>query len=100
MATKAETIQHWRDMIANNQAWAGRALIRIAAEQTASERAEGVTALDNGVGFSANDAFILTSFADQLEARGTLSPKQWALVHKRMPRYAAQLYRLTHSKVS
>lgn len=92
---KAQTIEFWKEQIATQQAWAGRALLRIAAEQTADELEARGTFQKNSVGFSALDASILTSLAEQLKDRGTLSPKQWAIVHKRMPRYAGQLYRLT-----
>ena len=47
----------------------------------------------NGIGFSGPDAEILSSFAQQYQRRGTLSPRQMNLLRRKMPSYASQVAR-------
>lgn len=104
--TKKTRLAFFRAALAWQPAWAYRALVLIFQRQTAEERAAGATILLNGVGFSGVDAEILTSFATQYldkKARypGTkvwLSPKQEALLGRKMPRYAAQLIALLEAE--
>ena len=84
--------------VAVNEAWQDRALIAIYNGQTQAEKDSAVTSEDNGIGFSGIDAEILTSFAEQFLRRGFLSPKQRAIVAKKMPKYAGQLWRLAVEK--
>jgi hypothetical protein len=105
--TKAETIADWKEKLETNPAWALRALVVVYNEQTPTEQDYEVTAYTNGVGFTGIDAEILTSFAKQylnkVERFGrtaTLSPRQMELLHKKMPKYAGQLYRLTQGKTA
>lgn len=100
--TKKARLAFFRAALGHQPAWAYRALVWIFRQQTAEEQAAGATILLNGRGFSGNDAEFLTSLARQYldkQARfpGSkvwLSPKQEALVLKKMPRYAAQLIAL------
>lgn len=91
LTTKKARIAFIREMVATNEAWAVRALVRIYANQTAGEQSIGSTVEHNGVGFSGADSEILSSFASQVERGRKLSAKQLAIVFKRMPRYARQL---------
>lgn len=100
--TKRARLAFFKAALGAQPAWAYRALVRIFQRQTAEEQAAGATILLNGQGFSGVDAGLLTSFATQYLAKRArfpgskvwLSPKQEALVLKKMPRYAAQLIAL------
>jgi len=98
--TKAARLAFFRAKLATSAAWANKALVRIYAYQTAAEKIQQTTKVDNGVGFSGKDGEILSKFAVQVERfnagitggyAAPLSPKQQALVLRLMPRYAAQL---------
>jgi hypothetical protein len=102
--TKAERLAYFKAELSTNQTWALRTLEIIFQYQTESEKQADVTVEDNGVGFSGVDAEILSSFAKQAaafqkkKAAGSvppswkpLSPKQLAILMKRMKKYAGQL---------
>lgn len=76
------------------------ALLAIYEQQTVAERHIGSTIEHNGRGFSGRDAEILTSFANWWKAKGWFSPKQIAVLRKKMPRYAGQLLRLADEKAA
>ena len=59
--TKAELMGYLRKMLTTNKTWAIAALLRIYANQTASEQAGKDTHNLNGVGFTVGDAHLLTS---------------------------------------
>lgn len=88
---KTTTINYLKFKLATDSMWALRGLIRIYERQTADEKFSGTTNNLNSVGFSGADATILSSFAVQYMKWNRLSPKQMAIVHKKMPRYARQL---------
>lgn len=81
-----------REKLESDARWALRGLLRIFANQTADEQAHEETNHENGVGFTGADAALLSSFAKQIEAGRTMSPKQMYLIHKKMPKYARQLF--------
>ena len=91
--------QWWfRMRLASDANFAYRALEIVYAGQTSEEQMHGSTYNLNGIGFSGCDAEILSSFAEQLEkkrvkygAGARLSPKQEALVMKKMKKYAKQI---------
>jgi hypothetical protein len=85
-------IRDWKHKLATNQNWAIRGMIRIHEKQTADEKLAQATSEDNGVGFTGLDAPILSSFCDQMAQRGFLTQKQLAIVFKKMPKYARQLW--------
>lgn len=102
--TKDAAVEFFKSQIVTDPVWANRALEVIYAHQTATEQAIGVTKENNGVGFGGRDCEILSSFARKLAAWKALdksqrqypsafSPKMQAIVHKLMPKYAAQLVR-------
>jgi hypothetical protein len=88
---KYQRIAHIKEMVAVDSRWAIKGLLRIYADQTAEEQAAGHTHVHNGVGFSGVDGEILSSFAEQINKGRNMSPKQMILIHKKMPKYAAQL---------
>lgn len=95
-ATKKATVQYVKQMLATNKVWALKALVRIYQEnQTADEQAAKVTSHDNGIGFSGCDAEFLSSLAEQYLRRGNLSDKQMTFVHKKMPKYAGQVIKMS-----
>jgi hypothetical protein len=84
--------------IANGENAARKALLAIFEYQTEQEKAALITQEANGVGFNGTDAHILSSFALQLQTKGWLSPKQMALVRKKMPKYSGQIFRILVEK--
>ncbi len=87
-----------RERLATNEQWALRGLLAVFHKQTEDERKAHNTIENNGVGFTGWDAEILTSFAYQYIQRRSLSPKQMKVLHKRMPKYAAQLHAIATEK--
>lgn len=92
--TKKMIVNHVKNQLRTNSAWATKAVVRIYEYQTASEQSANTTNEDNGVGFSGVDANLMSSFAKQILAGRTLSAKQMAIIHRSMPKYANQLIRL------
>ena len=88
---KAKVQEYIKNQLATNPAWAVKALVKVYTLQTFDEQASDRTSHDNGVGFSGVDANILSSFAKQVNAGRNLSPKQMAIVFKKMPRYHKQV---------
>lgn len=79
--------------------WAKTALLRIYDYQTNEEQQVGYTKVYNGVGFTGCDGEILSSFAQQLQTKGYLSPKQTILVKRKMPKYWSQIIGLSNEQV-
>jgi len=92
------TVAEIRDMVSVREEAQNRALLAIFNGQTFEEKCDGVTIEDNGIGFSGVDADILTSFAEQFLRRQFLSPKQRAILAKKMPKYAGQLWQIAVRK--
>ena len=67
--------------------------------QTADEQIQSSVKYHNQMGFRCMDSYILTSLALQLQQRGSLSPKQMAIVFKKMPIYARQLMKFYGDKI-
>jgi len=84
--------EYFKRQLATNANWAVKGMLKVYEFQTASEQACGVTRDRNCVGFSGCDAEILSSFCSQVQRGRTLSPKQMAIVFKKMPRYWKQLW--------
>jgi len=74
-------------------------LLAIFRNQTADEQNESVVRYHNQMGFRCMDSIILTSFANQLQTRGSLSPKQMSIVFRLMPKYARQLMKFYGDKI-
>ena len=92
--TKARTgsIRH---KLTTDAKWAVRGLLRIYEAQTEDEKSSEDTKHDNGVGFTGSDASLLSSYAKQVLAGNTMSPKQMKYIFKKMPKYARQLERIS-----
>lgn len=95
---KKDKLAYMREMVGTDQRWAIRGLLKIFEYQTASEKATESTNEDNGVGFSGVDAEILSSFAKQVSKGRNMSPKQMAIIYKKMPKYAKQLMNIAEEK--
>jgi hypothetical protein len=91
MMNKQTTLVTLQAKLRSDVRWAQRALLAIYKNQTADEQRAANVTHDNGMGFRCMDSIILTSFANQLQTRGSLSPKQMSVVFKLMPKYARQL---------
>ena len=82
-----------RALLLSSKAAQLRALILLYSLQTDHEKMLGKTGELNGVGFNKLDSEILSSFARGYKSRGYLSPKQYQILGKRIPKYAGQIFR-------
>lgn len=82
----------------NEMTWLTRGLMAIYNGQTSQEKISMTTTEDNGIGFNGVDATILTSFAEQWRSRNWLSTKQFAILAKKMVKYAGQLEKIAAAK--
>ena len=96
--TKAQIQNFVKAKLSSDQVWAKRALLRIYEYQTEDEKMAEETELNNGVGFTGVDGKILSSFAKQLKRTGSLSPKQTVLLMKKMPKYWAQIVKISDTE--
>jgi hypothetical protein len=96
---KKDALSALQAKLATDVRWAQRGLLAIFRNQTADEQVGADVRHDNAMGFRCMDSYILTSFALQLQQRGSLSPKQMAIVFKKMPIYARQLMKFYGDKI-
>jgi hypothetical protein len=103
MMTQVYDADAIRDKLKSNDKWLVRGILAIYAKQTADEKSSQTTNHNNSVGFNGRDAGILSSFAKQIltwqatenpRYDSPLSPKQFALARRAMPKYAGQLARI------
>ena len=92
--TKKEMIAALKERLVSDDRWALRALLLVYRNQTDDEQHAQATLEHNGIGFSGPDAEILSSFAQQYQRRGTLSPRQMHVLKRKMPSYAGQVLRM------
>ena len=97
--TKQDTLKALQRKLAADTRWAQRALLAIFRNQTSDEQIAANVTHYNNMGFRCMDSEILTSFANQLQQRGSLSPKQMAIVHRLMPKYARQLMKFYGERI-
>ena len=91
--TKKALLSFLKMKLATDDVWAVKALGRIYAAQTSDEIRQEATNHNNGIGFTGTDAQILTGIYKSYERYGRrMTPKMMSLVHKKMPKYAGQLY--------
>lgn len=96
---KTQLVAALKQQLGTNDAQVVKGLIPLFVNQTASEQASGSVQVWNMEGFTGSDAQFLTSLATQAKkhmfygkaAGEALSPKQLAILHKKMPKYARQL---------
>jgi hypothetical protein len=89
--TQKSRIEFLKSGISTKVHWARRALIIVYNNQTASEQNNGHTIENNGVGFSGADSEFLSSLAEQLITKKSISAKQDQMVMKLMPKYTKQV---------
>lgn len=86
-----ELIEYVKHKLETDPNWASRAILKLYECQTAAEQSIGNTTENNGVGFNGLDGVILSSFAQQLLKGRTLTAKQLAIAHKKLPKYGKQV---------
>jgi len=94
------TIPELKRKLTKDSRWQQRAITVLYEYQTYAERDWKETCELNGVGFNGADAYILSSFAQQINAGRTLSEKQRAIASKKLPKYAGQLLRIAKDKAA
>lgn len=77
--------------LTHDSRWAIKALLEIYKFQTRDEKREKRAKYLNNIGFSATDAKILSSFAQQYVRKNSLSDKQMYRLHKEIPKYWKQI---------
>lgn len=80
-----------KQRIKDDDLFAIGALLRLHQFQTPDEQLQKTTAYDNGIGFNAFDAGILSDIAEFYLRRGRLSPKQLKLIKPKLYKYSDQL---------
>lgn len=97
---RSKQLAEWKAILSNSvddeprsRAWCKRALLRIYANQEREEQLAASVTLRNGIGFTPADAKLLTGIAEQLVGSRRLSPRQWEILYKLLPKYAGQLQR-------
>ena len=93
--TKKRISEFVREQLKTNEKWALGALVKIYDFQTEEEQNSGDTNEYNNVGFTGVDGFILSSIAKQYITKGWLSPKQKAIVMKKMSKYTRQIVKIS-----
>ena len=91
MKISPQVTTYVKNQLSTNPAWAQRAIVKLWERQTADEQATQNTRNVNGMGFNGTDAFILSSFAEQINKGRTLSPKQLTIAFKKLPKYSRQI---------
>jgi hypothetical protein len=104
-ATTDVTVLSIKELLDRSDKAVEEAVLRIYDRQTNGEQAARVTSEHNGVGFSAFDADILSSFAEWMR-RSTrpvgqrLTARQLQVARKRIKRYAKQLVEIAQAKAA
>lgn len=84
-------VNYVKNQLSSNPSWAQRAIVKLWQRQTADQQNAKITGHNNGVGFNGTDAFILSSFAEQIIKGRTLSVKQLAVAFRKLPKYSKQI---------
>ena len=80
-----------KELIKLDDTYAIGALVKLYSLQTADEQMSNSTEHENGVGFNAFDAMILSDIAKYYMKKGFLSPKQIKLIKPKLYKYTKQL---------
>lgn len=86
-------VDQWKKKIATTPKWALRAAVVIYGNQTSNEQGTHATLESNGVGFTSFDSPVLSPIVDKYLRGINLTGKEKYQLQRRMPKYAAQLYR-------
>lgn len=84
--------------LASDDAWLIRGLLAIFKRQTEEEKANDTTKEENGIGFNAFDAPIMSDMAKQYNDWGRLTKRQLVIVRKVMHKYAGQLAKIANGQ--
>jgi glutathione S-transferase len=93
-----ETVKQFKAKLSSDPRWVQRALVVLLERQTLDEQRAKDTKYLNHQGFTAADAALLTSFAQQVNAGRNLSEKQLKWAYSKMPKYAKQLAEIAQAK--
>ena len=93
--TKDEIIH----LLETNDTMVIHSLIQIYNRQTESEKAIKETNTNNGVGFNGVDGGFMSTCAEFALKRGYLTPKQMAIVRRKLMKYAGQLTKIVNKKL-
>jgi len=88
-----------KEKLKTDKRWVMRAIVAIYRFQTEHERSNEATLENNGVGFNAVDAYILSSFAEQIINGRSLSDRQFSIASKRIIKYAGQLSKIANKGI-
>lgn len=95
ITSKEQLLETFKEQFSTRPAQAIKALLFVYDRQTEDEKSQKETMHDNGMGFQARHAKILSSLAEQYRNKGYLSEKQLKLLMKIIPTYANQI--MNHS---
>lgn len=87
-------IEALRHLLATDERWAKRALVRIYNAQTQDEKSNSETYYENGVGFNGSDARLLTKIAKWYLDKDYIGAGYMKIVHDRIQKYASQIFGL------
>lgn len=90
------TKEYIKEKMATNDTWLYHGIVAIHNLQTMDEQTTQTTRHQNGMGFNSADAKIMSSFAEQIKARNSLSEKQKYIARIKMPKYSGQLEMLAN----
>lgn len=99
-ASKADAKRRIQVLIDTNDKAVYRGILAIFSFQTAEEQLVEGAVDDNGVGFSGVDAELLSSFAKQIQKKGSLSEKQMVYARKKIRKYWNQLRIIAEQKAA
>jgi len=89
--TKKRLQEYVKARLGSDKRWALRALEIVYSNQTNDEKIIGVTKYNNGIGFTGNDAEMLTTFAQQYLCKNYLTSLQMQLLFKMISKYWRQV---------
>lgn len=95
--TRTWTEEEIKILIQTNDIVLYRALLKLYACQTETEKETHSTRNKNGEGFNSYDAKFLTSVSKFLKSRGYLTDKQKYIVRKKLVKYNKQLTRIANA---
>ena len=85
-------IAYLKYKLMTDKRWLLRALQVICEQQTPEEKEQNITRDLNNVGFTGNDAEILTSICKWYNNKNFLTSKQIQICFNKMPKYAKQIF--------
>lgn len=91
------TIEEIRRLLQTNDTMLYRSLKILYSFQTADEKTDKNTTVENGVGFNSVDARFLSSCAEFLIKNNFLTDKQKIIVRRKMIKYAKQLTKIANN---